>query len=133
MLVHLALAALYLLLAWYPRALAPGRSIAPRERFGLALAIVVHGALIGSDMFGTAELRFGFGYAISSTLWLAVMIVWLQGFPRAGARAAAGRPAAGRVRRHASRCCFRGRRSPPRAISPALRLHLLVAMVAYSL
>ncbi|HVH34798.1 MAG TPA: hypothetical protein VM847_11905, partial [Tahibacter sp.] len=80
-LVHLALAALYLLLAWWSwSALAPGRSIAPRERFGLALAIVVHGALIGSDMFGTAELRFGFGYAISSTLWLAVMIVWLQGF-----------------------------------------------------
>jgi ABC-type uncharacterized transport system permease subunit len=132
-LVHLALAALYLLLAWWSwSALAPGRSIAPRERFGLALAIVVHGALIGSDMFGTAELRFGFGYAISSTLWLAVMIVWLQGFlaPVRGLLLVVLPLAAFGVMLPV---LFPGAAIAAARNSPALRLHLLVAMIAYSL
>jgi ABC-type uncharacterized transport system permease subunit len=132
-LVHLALAALYLLFAWWSwTALAPGRATAARERVGLALAIVVHGALLGSDMFGRSELRFGFGYAVSSTLWLAVLIVWLQSFlvPVRGLLLLVLPIAAFSVMLPV---LFPGAAIAGARNSPALRLHLLIAMVAYSL
>jgi ABC-type uncharacterized transport system permease subunit len=132
-LVHLALAAFYVLLAWWSwSALEPGTATAMRERGGLAAAIAVHGALLGSSMLAGPELRFGFAFAVSATLWLAVLIVWLQGFvaPVRGLMPILLPLAAVSV---VLPPLFPGAAITPSHDSAALRIHLLVAMVAYSL
>jgi len=102
------------------------------ERAALLAAIALHGWLIASDVLLAAELRFGFAQALSVTLWLAVVIYWVESlFLRLDgfeplilplAALAALLPAA-----------FPGLASPAFAAALEFKLHLLLAMCAYSL
>ncbi len=133
---HVAAAALYLLLA-----LRAWRSLqadvvapAPADRSAVTLPVValVHAALLAGAIFGDGVFRFGFAHALSATLLLAVLIVWVEGFfvPMRGlqlivlpvAALSAVLPAA-----------FHGAPVAAASDTLALRVHLLVAIAAYSL
>ncbi len=102
------------------------------ERAALLAALALHGWLLASDVLLASELRFGFAQALSMTLWLAVAIYWVESlfFPLDGfeplilplAALAAPLPAV-----------FPGLASPGLAATIEFKLHLLLAMCAYSL
>lgn len=133
---HLVVAALYLLLAlraW--RSLqgdVAGPAPADWSAFALPAIAVLHAALLGAAIFGDGVLRFGFAQALSATLLLAVLIVWAEGFfvPMRGlqlfvlplAALSAVLPA-----------LFHGVPVAAASDTLALRVHLLVAISAYSL
>ncbi len=133
---HFAVAALYLLLA-----LRGWRSLqrdvtgpAPADGSAIALPAIalLHGALLAAAIFGDDVFRFGFAQALSATLLLAVLIVWAEGFfvPMRGlqllvlplAAVSAVLPA-----------LFHGAPVAAASDTLALRVHLLVAISAYSL
>ena len=137
--IHTLVSAAYAGLAWHfwnsrwrtPRAEAPG-GLAGWERLALLAAIALHGGLLARDVFFTTELRFGFAQALSVTLWLGVVIYWveslflqLDGFePLILPLAAVAVPLP---------LAFHGLASPALAASLEFKLHLLLAMCAYSL
>ena len=55
-------------------------SMQPWERQAIALALLLHGADLYSDMFGEKGMRFSFSIAISLITWLAVLIYLLESF-----------------------------------------------------
>jgi ABC-type uncharacterized transport system permease subunit len=133
---HFVVAALYLLLA-----LRGWRSLqrdvtgpAPADGSAIALPAIalLHGALLATAIFGDDVFRFGFAQALSATLLLAVLIVWAEGFfvPMRGlqlfvlplAAASSVLPA-----------LFHGAPVAAASDTLALRVHLLVAICAYSL
>ncbi len=133
------MSAAYAGLAWHfwntrwraARTDAPG-SLAAWERTALLATLVLHGWLLARDVFLTPELRFGFAQALSVMLWLGIVIYWVESLflQLAGfeplilplAAIAAPLPLA-----------FRGLQSPALAASLEFKLHLLLAMCAYSL
>lgn len=46
----------------------------------LALAIGLHGVLLVHGVLEDGQLRFGFAHALSATLWLTALIVWIESF-----------------------------------------------------
>ena len=96
------------------------------------MPLAVHGALLYSELFARSELRFGFAYALSAMLWLAVLFYWLESFvydldalqPPALALAALAVPLP---------ALFPGHVGGAYTGSFEFRLHLLLAMLAYSL
>ena len=102
------------------------------ERAALLAVVALHGWLVASDVLLAAELRFGFAQALSVTLWLAVAMYWVESlFLRLDgfeplilplAALAAPLPAA-----------FPGIANPAHAAGFEFKLHLLLAMCAYSL
>ncbi|MGH6622502.1 MAG: cytochrome C assembly family protein [Burkholderiaceae bacterium] len=77
-----AVALLYLIVAWREwrwlhsethRAL-----LWPGVILGLALAM--HGVLLAQDLLADGHLRFGFAQALSATLWLTAVIVWIESY-----------------------------------------------------
>jgi len=104
------------------------------ERAAILVPLALHTWLIYDMLLGHAELRFGFGQALSMMLWLAVIIYWvesrflqlegLQAPVLALAAVCAPLPA-----------LFPGLVSPASAAthSTELRLHLALAMIAYGL
>ncbi|MGH8698195.1 MAG: inner membrane protein YpjD, partial [Burkholderiales bacterium] len=115
------------------------RSAAPRaagigrwERAAILAPFALHTWLLYQELLAAPGLRFGFGQALSVTLWLTVLIYWvesryvnLEGMPALVLPVAAvcvALPAA-----------FPGLASPPYAASLGFRAHLLLAMLAYSL
>lgn len=126
-----AVAAVYLLLAWATwRTLdAPQRTARWRAAV-LPLLAVAHAALLGAAIWSGGEFRFGFAQALSATLLLAVLVLWVEGmFVTVRGLDILVLPAA-------AVCVllplgFHG--AAVGADSTALRLHLLVAMAAYSL
>jgi ABC-type uncharacterized transport system permease subunit len=60
-----------------PRGLLPAR---PWENAAIALALLLHGAGLHEMLLSGGGLRFSFGLAASLTLWLAVLIYWLENF-----------------------------------------------------
>lgn len=133
---HLVVAALYLLLAlraWRSlRGDVAGPAPADWSAFALPAIAVPHAALLGAAIFGDGVFRFGFAQALSATLLLAVLIVWAEGFfvPMRGlqlfvlplAALSAVLPA-----------LFHGVPVAAASDTLALRVHLLVAISAYSL
>jgi ABC-type uncharacterized transport system permease subunit len=139
-LAHVTVAALYFLLAWRVWTLLKWdldqrpTPVAARalDRVGLPLVLLLHASLLIMSLVAGGEFRFGFALALSSTLWLAVLIVWAEGMfvpmsglhpivlPMAGVSAAL--PA-----------LFPGTVVTVAAGSTALKLHLMVAITAYSL
>lgn len=130
---HLLVAAIYLGAAW--NAVRRLRAAAPPLPLGavlLPLAVVGHGVLLGADVFGTGSLRFGFAQHISATLFAAAALLWLEGrflvldalYALAAPLAAVGvlLPLA-----------FHGVSLPVEGASLALRAHLTVSVLAYSL
>ena len=102
------------------------------ERAAILLPLLLHGWLLYSDTFASAELRFGFAYALSAMLWLTVLFYWLESFvydldamqPPALALAALSVPLTE---------LFPGRIGGAYAASFEFRVHLALAMLAYSL
>jgi ABC-type uncharacterized transport system permease subunit len=135
--IHVVASALYAALAlhfwntrWRAHAAVPG--LRGWERAAILLPLALHGWVLYSEMFASAELRFGFAYALSAMLWLTVLFYWLEGFlyeldamlPPALALAALSAPLTE---------LFPGRIGGAYAASFEFRVHLLLAMLAYSL
>lgn len=133
---HLVVAALYLLLALRTWRTLQGEAAAPApadwSAFALPAIALLHGALLVEAIFGEGAFRFGFAQALSATLWLAVLIVWGEGFfvPMRGLRIFVLPLAAVSVLLPA---LFHGVPIAARTDTLALRVHLLVAISAYSL
>jgi len=137
-LLHAVAAILYAALAvhfWRTR----WRSPAPRaagierwERAALLAPLALHTWLLYQELVAAPGLRFGFGQALSVTLWLAVLIYWFESlFVNLEGMQALVLPIA-------SVCVllpavFPGLESPSYASSLGFRAHLLLAMLAYSL
>jgi len=102
------------------------------ERAAILLPLAAHGTLLHAELFAHSELRFGFAYALSAMLWLAVLFYWVESFfydldamqPPALALAALSVPLP---------ALFPGRIGAAYAASFEFRLHLVLAMLAYSL
>jgi ABC-type uncharacterized transport system permease subunit len=142
--MHLVAAALYLALSarlWQTRWRRQNTMPAPTglgivERTLLLAALLVHGLTLHSAIFDggtdTTVVHFGFAIALSFMLWLAIALYWIESFyARIDGLLAIGLPAAaiatllqGLVPEH---------HVLVNAGSAAFRLHLLVAMLAYSL
>lgn len=102
------------------------------EQCGILLALLLHGGLLHQTMFTSEGLHFGFAYALSAMLWLGVMLYWLESLtlalsilpvlllPLAGVCVLLPWPFPGSVGFVA-------------ADSWGFRLHLLTAILAYSL
>ncbi|HKB52875.1 MAG TPA: cytochrome c biogenesis protein CcsA, partial [Ramlibacter sp.] len=50
------------------------------ERTALLLPLVLHGWLLYADVVAPAQPRFGFAHALSAMLWLAVLFYWIESF-----------------------------------------------------
>ena len=137
--IHVVAIALYAVLALHfwntrwrakPEAAAPG--LRGWERAAILLPLGLHGWLLYAEMFSSAELRFGFAYALSAMLWLAVLFYWLESFvydldamqPPALALAALSVPLP---------TLFPGHIGGSYVASFEFRVHLALAMLAYSL
>ena len=140
--IHAVTAAAYAVLAWHfwntRWRSRPGEAarmeggLRPLERAAILLPLALHGALLYLALFAPDELRFGFALALSSMLWLAVLFYWLESLfynldgmqPPALALAALAVPLP---------AIFPGRESGPLGASIEFRLHLVMAVLAYSL
>ena len=139
--IHAVAAAAYAALAWHfwntrwrarpGGERAPG-GLQPLERAAILLPLALHGALLYQALLAPSELRFGFAHALSSMLWLAVLFYWFESLfynldgmqPPALALAALAVPLP---------AIFPGRESGPLGASIEFRLHLVMAVLAYSL
>lgn len=129
-----AVVALYLLVAWREW----GTLSSTSERLPawpsavLAVAFGLHGVLLWQAIIGQAQFHFGFAHALSATLWLTVLIVWAESYFSASrgllllvlplAAVASGLPE-----------LFPGSIVGPATASIVFRLHLVLAILAYSL
>jgi ABC-type uncharacterized transport system permease subunit len=104
------------------------------ERAAILVPLALHTWLIYDMFWAQAELRFGFGQALSMMLWLAVIIYWVESrfLKLEGLQAPVLALAAVCVPLPA---LFPGLASPASAImhSTEFRLHLALAMSAYGL
>jgi ABC-type uncharacterized transport system permease subunit len=97
----------------------------------MPLALAGHAVVLGVEVFGLGGLRFGFAHALSATLLVTGILLWVEGFfvPLRGlywlvapiAALTVGLPA-----------FFPGASLTAEGASLALRLHLTVAILAYS-
>jgi ABC-type uncharacterized transport system permease subunit len=128
-----AVAAAYLLIAWatWSTLDAPEKSARWRAAL-LPLLATAHAVLLGAAIWSGGEFRFGFAQALSATLLLAVLVLWIEGmFVSVRGLDVLVLPAA-------AVCVllplgFQGATIAAGVDSTALRLHLLVALAAYSL
>jgi len=102
------------------------------ERPAILAPLLLHALLLYEVLFGAAELRFGFGLALSIILWLAVSIYWLE---RHFLNLEGMQP----VLLTAAAVCsllplpFPGLVSPAYTHTVEFRIHLSLGMLAYSL
>ncbi len=106
--------------------------IASWERLAILAPFMLHSYLLYASLVARAELRFGFSQALSVTLWLTVLIYWLESliYNVKGMQAL--------VLPLAAVCTllpafFSGPEMPAYTRTFVFRMHLLVAMLAYSL
>ena len=109
-----------------------GAGVAAWERVAILVPFALHSQLLYASLVAQAELRFGFSQALSVTLWLTVLIYWLESmvYDMKGMQAL--------VLPLAAACAllpafFPGPEIPTYTHTFAFRIHLLVAMLAYSL
>ncbi len=102
------------------------------ERVAILAPFLLHTYLLYTSLIAAAELRFGFSQALSVTLWLTVLIYWVESliYDVKGMHAL--------VLPLAAVCAllpafFYGAEMPGYTRTFAFRIHLLVAMLAYSL
>lgn len=137
--IHALASAAYAGLAWHfwntrwrpaPRDASAG--LAGWERAALLGALALHGALLANDVLLAPLLRFGFAQALSITLWLAVALYWIESmFVRLDGFEPLLLPLAAVVAPLPA--LFPGVASPALAAALEFKLHLLLAMCAYSL
>lgn len=102
------------------------------ERAAIAAPLASHATLIYADLLAGPELRFGFGQALSTMLWLGALIYWFESlfFRLEGMQVP--------VLALAALCSLLPAFFPGFALTPAasqsmdFRLHLVLAMLAYS-
>jgi ABC-type uncharacterized transport system permease subunit len=132
---HVAVAAAYLFVAYRCWSeLVAGRGVRPALPVAalLLLAVAVHAVLITDDVFGAGGLRFGFAQALSSIFMVAGALLWLAGFFIApGAMIALVMPMAALA--VLLPLAFHGEALAAEGASLALRVHLGVSMLAYTL
>jgi ABC-type uncharacterized transport system permease subunit len=111
---------------------APQRGVSTPERMLLLVALAVHALTLHSDIFDDNVLRFGFAIALSVMLWLAILFYWIESFYAAmeGLQVLALPLAAA--------CVMLPVLVPEQHVlvnagSAAFRIHIVVAMLAYSL
>lgn len=138
--IHAIASAAYAALAWHlwrtrwRHAARPAGAAQPELNLGERLAILaplaLHAWLLEQGIFGAPELRFGFAFAVSAMLWLAVLIYWLESlfFSLAGMQPLVLGAAALGVLLPAA---FPGRLIAD-ATSTDFKMHLGLAIVAYS-
>ena len=63
---------------WLSRPAAPG--LALWERGAILAALALHGAILAEILFATEAPRFGFAFALSAMLWVAVLFYWAESF-----------------------------------------------------
>jgi len=109
-----------------------GTGIASWERLAILAPFTLHSYLLYAELFAAPELRFGFSQALSVMLWLTVLIYWAESliYDVKGMQAL--------VLPLAAVCAllpafFAGPETPAYTQSFQFRVHLLVAMLAYSL
>ncbi|SPE32648.1 Cytochrome C assembly protein [Burkholderiales bacterium] len=132
---HFAVAAAYLVVAYRCwKALHRNEGVPPSGLAGmlLLLAVLCHGALLVQDVFGTGGLRFGFAQALSATFLIACGLLWIEGFFVAlGGLYALLTPMAALA--VLLPLPFHGVALAAEGSSLALRIHLAVSVLAYSL
>lgn len=138
--IHAIASAAYAALAWHlwrsrwRRAARPAGAVRPEltvaERLAILAPLALHAWLLAQGLFGAPELRFGFAFALSAMLWLAVLIYWLESlfFSLIGMQPLVLGVAALGVLLPA---WFPGRLLAD-ATSPDFKIHLGLAIVAYS-
>lgn len=138
--IHAIASAAYAALAWHlwrsrwRRAAASAAGARPElnaaERLAILAPLALHAWLLEQGIFGAPELRFGFAFALSAMLWLAVLIYWLESlfFSLVGMQPLVLGAAAIGVLLPA---WFPGRLMAD-AASADFRIHLGLAIVAYS-
>lgn len=130
-----AVAVLYLFIAWREWLTLQNESSRPPVWHTpvLALAIGLHGALLVHGIFVEAgQLRFGFAHALSATFWITALIVWLESFvsPSRGLFLLVLPLAALSVLLPVA---YPGAILGESTAAPMFRVHLLLAILAYSL
>jgi ABC-type uncharacterized transport system permease subunit len=131
---HVLLAAGYCAAAWSGwRALGRGESGNSRSRhLVIAALLVAHALLLGFAVAGETPWRFGFAHALSATLLVAVLVIWLEGlFVPVRAIDVLVLPVAALAALLPG--VFEGSPLTALAESATLRLHLSSAILAYSL
>lgn len=141
--IHVVASALYAALAlhfWNTRwrsaasAAGPARAgLRAWERTAILVPLAAHGGLLYAEMFARSELRFGFAYALSAMLWLTALFYWLESLyldldllqAPVLAAAALSVPLPALFPGSAAAGAY--------AASVEFRLHLVLAMLAYSL
>jgi ABC-type uncharacterized transport system permease subunit len=108
----------------------PGMSRA--ERMVLLVALVAHGVALQGALFPDAQMRFGFGVAVSLMVWLAICFYWVETlYARLDGLHALAMPAGALA--SLLPVFFPGQHVLANAGSPAFRAHFIIAMLAYSL
>jgi ABC-type uncharacterized transport system permease subunit len=102
------------------------------ERAAILVPLALHTWLLYDGLFAAPALRFGFGQALSVTLWLAVLIYWFESlFVNLEGMQALVLPLAAVC--VAIPAVFPGLEAPPYAHGAGFRAHLTLAMASYSL
>jgi ABC-type uncharacterized transport system permease subunit len=138
-LLHLVPAALFGILAFHfwrsrYRKGAQGEASGLRtwERVLLLATLVLQGAGLYGDLFPEGGMRFGFSYALTTIMWLALVFFWIESlYTRLDGLQMLGLPLA-------AVCALLplvapGQHALAHVDSPVFRAHFLMAMLAYSL
>ncbi len=128
-----AVAAVYLATTWATwRTLEAAEKAARWRGTVLPLLAAAHALLLGLAVWSGGEFRFGFAHALSATLLVAVIVLWVEGmFVSVRGLDVLVLPAA--AVSVLLPLAFQGAPIGSAVDSLALRLHLLVAIAAYSL
>lgn len=102
------------------------------ERVVLLVALLMHGFALQGTLFADAQMRFGFGVAVSLMVWLAICFYWVETlYAKLDGLHAVAMPAG--VLASLLPVFFPGEHVLANAGSPAFRAHFIIAMLAYSL
>ena len=106
--------------------------LVPIERMAILAPLLLQSYLLWNTLFAAEQLRFGFGQALSATLWIAVAIYWIESL---FVRVEGIQPL---VLGLAAICAplpalFPGMVTPDYTHATEFRLHLAMAMLAYGL
>ena len=102
------------------------------EHYAMLVPLGLHTVLLAQSLFGTDGLRLGVGTSVSAILWLTVLIYWLGNFYyRLEGLQALVLPLAALAALLPA--LIPGARAVPNTEMLAFKLHLTIAMLAYSL